>query len=182
MTKIAIDLLPLEYREQQLKGIKFIKIQSIGVATILIMVFLSSLTIALRILQSQNILQIQNRITQSEQRVSDQKNNEAALFLLKNRLATINQYIDVPSKQSEIYKLVTQLIPPSVILSAFSVDKSGEVLIVAVAPDSTSVDSLVNNLTDKSSNQDKISQVSLENINSGRDGVYRLSLKIKPKQ
>lgn len=181
MTRIAIDLLPLEYREQQLKGVKFLKIQTIGVAVILFMIFLASLTVALRILQSQNISQIKKNITQSEQRVSDQKSTEALLFLLKNRLATINQYIDTPSNQSRMYKLITELIPPSVILSTISVDKSGEALIVAVAPDSTSVDTMINNLTDKNINQNKIKEISLENINSGRDGVYRLSIKVKPK-
>ena len=51
--KIAINLLPIEFTEQEVKRAKFIKIQTIGVFVILLMVFLSSLSVALVILQSQ---------------------------------------------------------------------------------------------------------------------------------
>ncbi len=181
MAKIAINLLPPEYGAQSLKEAKFYKIQAIGVATLLLMIFLASLTVFLRILQSQNITQVQNKLTASEQKISDLKNTQASLLLLKNRLTTINQYFGVPSKQTEMYKLITALLPATVSVSYISVEKTGEVLILAIAPDGNSLDSLITNLTTEESNQDKISQVSLEGINRGRDGIYRLSMKIKSK-
>ncbi len=181
MPKIAIDLLPIEFRAQDLKNAKFYKIQTLGVATVLLMTFLASLTVALGILQSQNISQIKNSLTESQQKISGFKNTESSLFLLKNRLATINQYLGTPSLQSEMYKLITKLAPAPVSISSLSVGKSGEVLVLAIAPDGNSLDNLITNLTSPESNENKISQVSLENINRGKDGIYRLSLKVKPK-
>ena len=181
MPRIAINLLPIEFRVQELKRAKFYKIQAFGVVTILLVVFLSSLTIALRILQSQNISQIQNKLTQSEQRIADLKSIQGSLFLLKNRLTVINQYLEIPSKQVQMYKLIAELLPATVSVGSIFVDKGGEILILAVVPDSVSLDHLITNLISKESNQDKISKVSLENISRGKDGIYRLSLKVKPK-
>ena len=62
MSQIAINLLPYEFREQEIKRTKFYKLQSIGIGIIMLMVFLSSLTVALRVLQSQNISQIQKQV------------------------------------------------------------------------------------------------------------------------
>lgn len=181
MTKIAINLLPLEFREQDIKNAKFYKVQIFGVVTILLIVFLSSLAVALRILQSKNITQIQGKVAASEQKISDFKTTQASLFLLKNRITAINQYLGTPSSQVQIYNLINKLLPESVSLNSISVDKSGEVLMLLVAPDADSLDSLVTRLTSKEINEDKIKQVSMESINRGRDGVYRLSIKIKPK-
>lgn len=181
MATLAINLLPVEFRQQQIKRAKFYKIQAAGVAIILLMVFLSSLTIALRILQSQNISQIKSKVTQSEQKISDFKTAQGSLILLKDRLTTINQYLGISSKQPQMYKLIAELLPAAITISSISIGKEGDVLMLAIAKDSDSLDNFMTNLTSREKNQDKISQVSLENLNRGRDGIYRFSFKIKPK-
>lgn len=179
MTKISINLLPVEFTQAQVKRAKFYKIQTIGVAIVLLMIFLASVTLALRILQSRSIGQIQSQLTQSEGRVSDLKDRQISLLLLKNRLTVINQYLGTPSKQTSIFKLLDKLLPQSLLVSSFSVDKSGDASLSAVAPDTASLEILITNLTTKESSEGKISQVAIESLNRGRDGLYRLSLKIK---
>lgn len=181
MTKILVDLLPPEFRAEQLKRTKFYKIQTIGVAAILLTTFLASMSVALAVLQNQRIGQIQNRLNLVEQKVSDLKSTQADLLLLKNRLATINQYLGTPSQQSKIYQLMADLLPAAVSVSSLSVDKNGEVFILAVAPDNVSLDNFISNLTSRDRHQDQIQSTSLETISRGRDGVYRLSVKIKSK-
>lgn len=181
MAKIAINLLPLEFRSEEIKRAKFVKIQTIGVATILLMIFLSSLTVALSILQSQTNQKIQAKLARAEQKVTDLKDIQVSLSLLKNRLTTINQFLGIPSNQVEIYKLVYELLPESVSVNAFSVDKAGEVSISAIAPDGETIDELVANLLSRDLTSDKIKQVNIETLNRGRDGIYRLSFKVKPK-
>lgn len=181
MARIAIDLLPIEFRAEEVKRAKFYNVQVAGVATILLVTFLASLTMALRILQSRQISQIQSKLTAAEHKISGLKTTQASLLLLKNRLTAINQYMGTSSKQVEMYELINQLFPPSVAISQLSVDRSGEILVLAVALDSNSLDALITNLISKETNQDKVSQVILDNINRGRDGAYRISVKIKPK-
>lgn len=181
MAKIAIDLLPIEFRAQDLKRAKFYKIQTIGVGVILLMIFLSSLTIALRILQSQQDGQIQSQLNQSEGKISNLKKTQASLELLKNRLTTINQYLGNPPKQAEMYKFIDKQLPKSVSVSSIAIDKTGEVSVIAIASDGKSLDNLTTNLLSKETNEDKIKEVSFETINRGRDGIYRLTFKVKPK-
>ncbi len=57
MFKIEINLLPLECRVEENKKARFYKIQAIGVVIILLLIFLSSITVALGVLQSQNLSQ-----------------------------------------------------------------------------------------------------------------------------
>lgn len=180
MAKIAINLLPLEFRDQEIKAAKFYRIKILGIALILLMILAASLIVALRFLQSRKISQIQDKLNQSEQKIPDLKDTQASLVLLKNRLAAINQYWQSPSKQALSYELISKLIPASVSISSMSVNNSGEVLISALAPDGISLDNVITNLTSQDSNQNKIKEVSLESANRGQDGIYRLSLKISP--
>ena len=179
--KIAINLLPVEFTQQEAKRARFYRVQTIGVSVILLVVFLSSLSVALRILQSQNIKGIQTQVSASEQKVSDRKDIQASLLLLKNRLITIDQYLNSTSKQTQMYQLLDQLIPQGVLINSISVNKSGETIILAQVADSPTLDSLVDSFINKQSNEDKISQVALDTLSRGRDGVFRITMKIKPK-
>lgn len=177
---LKINLLPPEILAQEFKRAKFYKVQAAGVAVILGLIFLTALTLALRILQSRNMSEVQAKVTQEEQAVSDQKNTQAALVVLNDRLKVIDQYWGVASKQSAMYELINKLIPSSVTATAVTIDKGGEAVFAALAPDSLTLDSLVTNLTDKESNEGKISQVSVDSLNRGRDGFYRVTFKVKP--
>ncbi len=179
MSQIAINLLPVEFREQEIKRTKFYKLQSVGIGIIMLMVFLSSLTVALRILQSQNISQIQKRVIASEQKVSDLKTTQGSIILLKDRLTAISQYLGTPSQQSKMYKLISDLLPPTVSVGSVSVGREGDILLFVATEDSNALDQFITNLISKEKNQDKISQVSLETLSRGRDEIYRVSFKIK---
>lgn len=181
MTRISINLLPTEIIAEESKNTNFYKIQFFGVAIILVLIFLTSLTLALQILQNRNLVTAQAKLLESEQKVAGLKKTQVSLFILKNRLTVISQYLGVASKQSSIYRLINKLIPPSAVISAISVDKGGTVVILALMPDRDSLDQTLNNLTDKERNENQFDQVSVDSLNRGKDGVYRISLKIKPK-
>lgn len=177
---ISINLLPPESISEELKKAKFYKIQAIGITVMLLLTFLTSVTAALRILQSRNIAQAKEQVSESQQRVTNLKSTQVSLFVLQNRLTAIEQYFGIPSKQAAMYKLINKLLPASVMINAITVDKTGEVVFQAVVPNAVTLDQLVSNLVDKESNEGSINQVSIESLNRGRDGVYRVGFKIKP--
>lgn len=178
---ISIDLLPLEFKQENIKKAKFYKIQAIGVFIILFVVFVASLTVALRFLQSQRISQVNESLTENESKIADLQGTENLLILLKNRLTTINEYLGIASTQVKMYDLIDKLLPSSISLTSVSVNNKGEILLSATTLSGDGVDELVERLTDPEINEDKISSVSLENLNRGRDGIYRMSFKITPK-
>ncbi len=179
--KISINLLPIEIRVQELKRAKFYKIQVIGVVSILIMIFLTSLTVALRILQSRNISVYQVKFANAQQRVSDLKSTQASLIVLKDRLSVIDQYYGVSSKQSSMYQLIDRLVSPPVVTNSISVDQTGIVTLTLSAPDAESLDQSISNLASDEYNGGNISKVSLESLSRGRDGLFRVGLKITSK-
>lgn len=181
MANISINLLPPEITAKELSQARFNKIQFSGIVIILTLVFLTSLTIALRILQSHNIAQYQVRMVQAEQKVTDLKNTQASLFLLKNRLVAIDQYYGISSKQSSMYELISKLVPTSVAISGLSIDKNGSVVLLALVPNFDSLEDLISSLTLKENNENKINEVSIDNFNRGKDGSYRIGLSIKSK-
>ncbi|KKQ76509.1 MAG: hypothetical protein US99_C0070G0011 [Candidatus Daviesbacteria bacterium GW2011_GWF2_38_6] len=77
--------------------------------------------------------------------------------------------------------MLNQLLPSGLNISSYTIDRSGEAVVVGVVSDGESVDNLIVGLTSKSEASDKISRVSIENLNRGRDGLYRISLKIQTK-
>lgn len=181
MERININLLPPEFRAEQVKKIKFYKAQMVGVAVILTMFFLASLTVSLRLLQNYQIKQAQVQLVQAEQKVLDVKEQQTQLMLLKNRLAQIEKFLGVTSKQTTLYNLIASILPESLTVSTISVDKAGVVSIVAVAPSVQTLDDLVSKLTQKETNEDKIQSLSIDTLSRGREGVYRVSLTVQPK-
>lgn len=179
--KIAINLLPPEVTTHEKKQAKFYKIQAIGVAIILVMTFLTSLTLALRILQGRSISLYKDRVAKAEQQVTDLKSTQASLLLLKSRLTVIGQYLGVPSKQTAMYQLIEKLIPSSVTINALAVESVGGVSLTVLIPDAQTLDNLVDNLTTKEANEGKISQISIENLNKGRDNLFRMNFNIQQK-
>lgn len=178
MTKISINLLPQEFTEAEVKRAKFYKIQAIGVSAILLVIFLSSLIVALRILQSSSIEQIQSRLSESEAKIQNLKDKQSQLLLLKDRLTAINLHFGTPSKQTSAFKLLDKLIP-NLSVSSFSIDKTGDAQITTLIQDTTDLENLITNLTSIENNEGKITSVAIESLTRGRDGFYRLSMKIK---
>lgn len=180
MVNISINLLPKEFALEELKKERFYKIQAIGVIIVLVMIFLASLTVAIRVLQSRNITRVQARLSAAETQVGNLKDTQASLLLLKNRLSTIDQILSLPSKEVEMYKLIDKLIPSQVVVSSVTIDKIGGAKFTAVAPDGQVLENLIVNLTSSEKNDNKIAQVSIETLNRGRDGLYRVNIKLKP--
>lgn len=179
MSLISINLLPEEFIVEQTKKLKFVKIQSISIAILLLTFFLASLTIALRVLQSQRINQVQGKLTEIESQISGYKTVEDNVVLLKKRIGSINQYLGVSSKGALIYEFVEKNIPSRIIINSLTIDKSGDVFLTLVLPDSISLDAIVNGLLEAQTEKVKIKEISLDGLSRGRDGTYRLSLKLK---
>jgi len=130
--KLSINLLPVEFTAEEVKRAKFYKIQTLGVGIILFMIFLASITVSLRILQSHNINLVQAKLSEEEEKINSLKDRQASLLILKNRLTAVNQYLGVSSKQSDMFKLINQLLPSSITISSLAVDRLGQVSISAV--------------------------------------------------
>ena len=182
MGLISVNLLPAEFILEQVKKQKFYKIQYIGISVLLLVFFLSSLTISLRVLQSQKNGQIQQQFTELTQRVGTVKAKEDTIVGLKARLATISQYSDKPSTSNILYHFIDQTLSSQVAIDSFAISPNGEISLVLVLGDVGVLDNLIQTLSNKPPDNIHIDQMSVDNIGRSGDNSYRLSLRLKSSQ
>ena len=140
--------------------------------------FFSSLTVALRVFQTQRVNAAQSQLEESTNRVSSFKETEAQLSILKNRLGTIGKLTETPSKQRQMYNLVTELLPPQMVLNSVTVDSTGSVSLSLIAANIDAVENLTDSLLDTEKNEGLINKVEVENLTRSRDGIFRVGLKV----
>lgn len=181
MEKIKINLLPPEYTTELLKQIKFDKVQAIGLASMIVVAFISSLITTFALIQAQSVKQAQARLNTVESQVNQLKDTQAQVLLLKNRLTSINKYLEVPSKQSAMYELMSKLLPGSANLGSMAIDRSGDVLASVVVSDASVVDDMFGDFLNNEKNENRIDSVLVENISLGKNSIYTLNFRIKTK-
>lgn len=175
MEEININLLPAEDALRQKKASRFLLVQTISTALLLGLIFLTSATFALRVLQGQNISKVESLARKEELRVGEFKDKEAALYVLKNRLSAINNIVKTSGTQADVYDLVVSDLPPSVVATSVSIDKVGNVIESLIVPDGRTLDNLLAKFLDQAQ------KIEVESLSRGRDGIYRVNLKIQMK-
>lgn len=110
--KILINLLPQEFTKSQIEQAKYYKLRLIAVLSLMLMIFLASTTVALRFLQNQQLDQAKFIYAAAQDQVSQFKQTEVSLVVLKDRLNNISQINATSSKQNAMYNLVNSLTPP----------------------------------------------------------------------
>ena len=144
---------------------------------LLTMFFLASLVVTLRILQASNLNRVNIKAQEEENKISGLRDKESTLVLLKNRLELISKLTANPSKQKLIYDLVVGEIPSSVNVSSISLDSSGNLSLSAAVPDYNSLSALFSSLSSDATFKE-IAGINVESLSRGRDGLYRVSLKL----
>jgi len=180
MKGISINLLPQEATISQRKAGRTRRANVLSIVFLMLMFFLASVLVTLRILQNQTISKLQVEAQTSEGQISELRDKESTLVLLKNRLDLISQYRSIPSKQKNVYDAVSSKLPPSITVSAISLDTGGNLSISTISQDSQALQSLLADLTSEESFS-KIGSISVESLSRGRDGTYRISLKLTSK-
>lgn len=175
MERININLLPIEDALRQKKEGKFRLMQTVSIFLLLSLFFLATVGFFLRFLQSKDIGNVESAASEVESEVASFKDKEAALFVLKNRLTAISQIVKVPGKQAEIYELAVLGLPSSVGLASIGFDKNGNITESLVVQSGAALDNVLDIYMKKAS------KIEMESLSRGRDGVYRVNLKIQIK-
>lgn len=178
---IKINLLPSEFLSIQKEYRKFKKIQLICISVMLVFAFLSSMTVALRVFQSQKVNTAQNQLDDLTNKVTGFKNKEVQLLILKSRIGAIEKLTDAPSTQRSLYNLIYQLVPSNVQINSVAIGSGGSVGLSIIVPDANTLEELLNNLLSKEKNEGRILEVGIENLTRNRESPFRASLTIKAK-
>lgn len=180
MDKISINLLPLEILAKERQSAKVILINRISFGLLLLLIFLTSAMIALRILQGKGLKILNDDLALIESSVQQLKDKEIYALALKYRLGSIEKLSFDPKKVS-IFNLVISLSPQDVTISQVNVDKTSIVNLTLSSFSLKSIDELIQNLARKDMTSDLIARLDLESFARGQDGLFRLSIKVTPR-
>lgn len=178
--KLMINLLPPEVVMMEKQASKLSLANRFSIGALLVLVGLTSATFGIRFIQN-NVLNEKNQsLVYAQNEVSNLKDKEGYAVLLKKRLDTIEK-LSSDNKRVDTFLNVLNLVPSDIQISLISVERDGTVLVSAVSPTTSSIDTFLAVLQDKNRNGDSIQKVELRNLSRGRDGLYRYDINITPK-
>ncbi|MFH0937168.1 MAG: hypothetical protein V1808_02660 [Candidatus Daviesbacteria bacterium] len=181
INKISVNLLPQEIILQRKQGSKLNIVSKVSIITLVIFVFLTSVTLALRISQSFDLNSAKNGLVRAEGQVNSLKGPEQQAIVLKQRLSSIKALLGGDSKRKEIFNLVVYLTPADIMISEVTVDKNSNMSLTLQTSNLASIETFLSSLGDEEKNSGLIKKVTLEGLSLGRDSIFRFTLKILPK-
>ena len=178
--KFSINLLPDNIIMMDKQASKLTWANKFSVATLLVLVTLTSATFGIRFIQNSAIDKDNNGIVLAQNQISDLKSKEAAAVLLKKRLSSI-QALGSDNKKSDLFTHLSSLAPADTQLSLISVGKNGQMVISASVTSIASFENYLSELQNKDKTSDLVAKIELENLTKNRAGLYQYDISITPK-
>lgn len=179
MTKIQINLLPIELRKETIVHKRYGILNKISIAVVVLMVIITTGVLAYRFIQTQKSNEVNSQITDAKEKISSLKKQEELIFVLKSRLDKINYALSQESIHTQAFNLITALTPNEVRINSLSTDKTGKVLLAGQTDDLTSLKALFDNLTDPKKNEGKITTTFVESLNKNSSGIrFELAIQL----
>lgn len=181
MTQISVNLLPQEVILQRSQSSKLSKVTKLSFGLLVVLIFFTSATLALRVSQMYQLNQTQQGLARAQERLAGFQNKEGQMVVLKQRLDAIQSLIGTDEGKKSIFNLIVYLTPSDMQISDLTVDRNSNLMVSFSSPSLVAVETLISSLGDTGKNFDLISKVHLEGLSYGKDSVYRFTLKITSK-
>ncbi len=182
MRGIEINILPREERALEKERSKKALVIRSTIAVIALAILITTAAFAVKILKNNEQVQTNEDLSQLTSQLSAYREQEGYLTILKKRLTTINNFNSQQSSELAALNIIFNLLPNNVVISSLSSTKKDVVLITGIATDTTSLQSVINSLTDPAINKQKISKVTFENLSQDSTGRFRFDITTIVKQ
>lgn len=179
--KIDLNLLPKAHFQDQKKISTIWLINKLSIGLLVVLVFLTGAVLSLRTIQRFELQKESQVVKEAEAKVSTFQDKEGQLIFLKQRLDTINNLLNGDIKRKALFSLLIFLTPDDISYSDISIGRDGSTIVSASSPTLQSIDTLLNNLSNKEKNAGAISKIDLDGLTLGKDSIYRFSIKLLPK-
>lgn len=180
-SRMSVNLLPPEMLYQRHQSFRLSLINKLSIGALLMMIFLTSAALAIKISQKSELQRSQNDVVMAESKVSELKVVESQFLILKQRLGSINSIMGGDTKRKAIFSLVVLLTPESLQITNASVDRNGYMAVSVYGNSVKAIETLIRDLGDKEKNSNLIATVDLDGLSMDREGTIRFNLKIIPK-
>jgi hypothetical protein len=175
----GINLLPPEVIAQQKQLSKQNFANRFSVGTLVLLVFITGIVFALRLMQDSSAQQVEDTIAHAQDQIGSLQEREGVLVSLKNKLGSIQTLISGDTK-ANVFTSVLNQAPADMKLSLITVEKSGVMLLTLSSPSVASIESFLVSLQDPAKLSFKVTKIDLDSFSKGKDGLYRMNLKVVP--
>lgn len=175
---ISINLLPTEVIKTKERTVrsstaKLISLMVIiGIASIALLIFIVNL------IQKTRLQSAESTMKQRETEVTNLKEVEDLAYSLKNRLENLDSLLSNPDQNVAKINTMFSLLQEKVKLLQLSIDEKGKVLLLADVPDVETLDLFFQALLNPELNDNRISQVKLENLNLSNEGTLQFTVSV----
>lgn len=176
--KLNINLLPPEVAQKESYKARLRLINQISIIGLVLMITVASSILLLRLLQSQELNQASQQLTEATDHVQSLKSREGLLLNFKNRLDKLVGYTKQPSKAVTAFDLVDSLRPANIRTVYFGVDRQSDVTFSGESTGSADLGVFFANLTDDKKTDGQISTVRSDNLSRSGDNRYKFDLAI----
>lgn len=172
MSKISINLLPVELRVETVAEARKTVILRLSIFSLVLMLLVTSAVLGFRFIQSTQNQRLAAQIRQVKEKINSLAEREQLSVILRQRLSGINSLISQDTPQSASFNLVSTLTPPQVRIINFNADKGGKVLLDGETNELTALNKLFDNLTDPKKHEGRIASTRVESLSrSGQDRI-----------
>lgn len=176
MTKVSINLLPVELREETKKLEKRKRLTKVSIFALVFMVLITSGVLSYRFYQSLENTKIKSQIDQAHEEIGGLRRQEELLFVLKTRLNKITTLASSESMQTLGFNLITTLTPPGVKVASFSVDRKARISLSGETDTVFSLNQFFESLLDPKKNEGRINSVRVESLSQAQGGKIRFDI------
>lgn len=176
MSKININLLPPELAMEHKRASKKLWVIRISSILIAVVALCGSLALAFGFIKAGEEQSLTNALEESKAAVSELKDNEGYLNLVKQKSTKIDSLSSQDAKVISSMNLINSLVPPGVVLQTISLDKNGDLIFGGQTDTLDGLRGLLGSLTEEK--KDYVNKVQVSSLNKSASSFFKFDLAV----
>lgn len=181
MDRISINLLPIDLKDNKKNLKKKRLLNTLSISLLGVLIIITGILVVLSLIQNKQLNSEKEALSSMGNTITSLKQKEAAVVILKKRLANVSEIMNEKYPQTDSFLLVTSLIPEDVYMQTFSTNQKNSVALQGTSNDASSLQKFFDNLTDPKINEGKIIKTVISNLNRGSTPKLGFDLEITTK-
>lgn len=178
MSKLLINLLPAELREETKRQERRSRITKISVLLIVVVIIITSSILGFRFFVNEESTKANQLVSEAENQISGLRKQEELITVLRNRVSKISTLLGQESFQVQAFNLVYALTPEDITLISFDAKNKGEIDLAGETSGLQYLNDFFGILTDPKKNEGRLGQVVVESLSADANKSIKFNLSI----
>ncbi len=178
MSKILINLLPFELREESKRQARKSLVTKISIFLIIVVIMITSSILVFRFFVNEETSKANQQVTEAETHIGTLRKQEELITILRNRVSEISNLLGQESFQVQAFNLIYALTPANITLTSFDARNKGKIELVGETNGLQALNDFFVILTDPKKNEGRVGQVVVESLSTDASKSIKFNLSI----